>query len=384
MHPTRGDDVSQRWTRRELLTRGVGFAAAAAVAPTLGHLPLGVGRGVGGGGLIVVLPEYPFFPGTTMREDAKLLNSLARRFEKEQSGDPLVMTRFLFSYVPVTLFDRVFTTAEPADELPIGSYLWLFHLSGYFGGVWLRGELARTGHNAGLTSFSSPQDEEGFGAQVASADDVLDVARGSKRALLRYNEESLFDTPNPDDPEQPERGLIDTYGYNEGYLLQIVDAPPEGLSTPADFIDCPAMPSLAPLKCDYSVNRLAALNTFEPVAKKLSASFFEKNKYSALAEQIPPLQEEGIARGRMVWDGLLNVQGFSQEAYEQLLDISSAFLETVQATALASVQAAVEAKVVVGRKAATANALLKLWLDSYIVGITDGRPGRELPEFEEQ
>ncbi|MFO7591958.1 MAG: hypothetical protein R6X23_13880 [Acidimicrobiia bacterium] len=57
-----------------------------------------------------------------------------------------------------------------------------------------------------------------------------------------------------------------------------------------------------------------------------------------LATQIPPLQEAAIARGRMVWDGLLDVQGFSQEAYEQLLDISSAFLETVQATALAAVE----------------------------------------------
>jgi len=329
----------------------------------------------------VVLPEYPFFPGTTMREDAKLLNSLARKYQRALGADPLVMTRFLFSYVPVTLFDRVFTTADPADELPIGSYLWLFHLSGYFGGVWLRGELSRTGHNAGLTSFSSPQTEEGFAEQVSAADEVLDAARGAKRALLRYNEDSLFDTANPDDPEQPERGLIDTFGYNEGYLLQIVDAPPEGLSTPADFIDCPANAAQAPLTCGYLVNRIQALRTFEPVAEKLAA---RAGPYADLAEQIPPLQEAGIARGRMVWDGLLNVQGFSQEAYEQLLDISSAFLETVQATALASVQAAADGKVAVGRKAATANAMLKLWLDSYLVGITDGRSGRALPEFEEQ
>jgi hypothetical protein len=348
------------------------------VAPNIRSLSLPTGKRVGGGGVTVVVPDYPFFDGTTMRESPKLLDSLARKYQRAQAGDELVMTRFLFSYVPVTLFDRVFATANPADELPVDQYFWLFHLSGYFGGVWLRGELARTGHNAALTTFSDPQTEDGFTAEVADADTALDAARSSNKEVVAYNEESLFDKENPDDPENPERGLIDTFGYNEGYLLQIVDAPPAGLSTPPDFVNCPL--SAFPLTCDYSVSRLRALRTFQPVAQKLAE---RKGAYADLAKRIAPLQEAGIARGRGVWDGLLNVQGFSQEAYEQLLDISSAFLETVQATVLASVQGAAESNAKVGRKAATANAMLKLWLDSYIVGITDGRPGRALPEFEE-
>jgi len=180
--------------------------------------------GAGGGEISVVVPDYPFFDGTTMEQDEALLDELAERYANRQGANDLVMTRLLFSDVPVTLFDRVFATANPADELPMGAY-------------------------------------------------------------------------------------------------------------------------------------------------------------GNLAEAIPPLQSAGIERGRMVWDGLLNVQGFSQEAYEHLLDISSAFLETVQATALGTVQAAAERNVGMGRKAATSNALLKLWLASYLVGISDGRPGRTLPEF---
>jgi hypothetical protein len=57
----------------------------------------------------------------------------------------------------------------------------------------------------------------------------------------------------------------------------------------------------------------------------------------------------------MVWDRQLDVQGFEQEAYEQLLDISSAFLETVQATALGTVRAVAEGEELVGRQAATAS-----------------------------
>ena len=48
------------------------------------------------------------------------------------------MKRFLFAAVPVALFDQIFASSDPG-ELPLASSLWLFHLSGYYGGVWLRG-----------------------------------------------------------------------------------------------------------------------------------------------------------------------------------------------------------------------------------------------------
>jgi hypothetical protein len=367
-------------SRREVLARGAGLAAAvglgsARVAPgaaALGNSP------VGGGGVIVVVPEHPFFPGTTMREDPKLLNSLARRYVATQGNKKAVMTRFLFSSVPVTLFDRIYATKDPASNLPMGAYLWLFHLSGYFGGVWLRGELVRTGTNAALSSYSKPQDEASFKAEVAKADTALDAAKGPAPALVTYEHASLFDTPPVPPATMPERGLIDTFGYNEGYLLQIAEKPPAELSPPADFVSCPAS-TVRPLYCSYATRRLAALPRLDPVSRKLAAG---KGAYADLATQVPPLQDAAIARGRSVWDGGLDVQGFSQPAYEQLLDISSAFLETVQATVLATVKSSAEHSVPVGRQAATANACMGIWLSSYLVGITDGRADRALPQFE--
>jgi hypothetical protein len=81
---------------------------------------------------------------------------------------------------------------------------------------------------------------------------------------------------------------------------------------------------------------------------------------------------------------MLNVAGFSQEDYEQLLDISCAFLETVQATVLATVLAVAEGDDLAGRRGAVANACMGVWLTSYLVGITDGRPGRTLPQFSKE
>ena len=319
----------------------------------------------------VQLTEYPYFDGTAMTPDPALLDELATEYvvRQERAGsDERVMTRFLFGEVPVVLFDRIFTTADP-NGLPLPSYLWLYHLSGYYGGLWLRGELLRSDHNTMIRNVNLPQSEEQFAEQVADASAVL--ARAAQPDVLGYNEESLFDRPNPDNPEAPVRGLIDLFGYNQGYLLQIAEKPPAGLTTPDDLVVCPANPADGPLFCRYRTSRLAALSTFEPAATKLRE---REGAYAALAERIAPVQEPGIARGRMVWDGQLDVQGFEQGPYEQLLDISSAFLETVQATALATVVAVAEQDAAIGRRAAVANAMMSVWLRSYIVGLTDGRP----------
>jgi len=328
--------------------------------------------------LAVAVPDHPFFPGTTMRVDEKLLASLAGGYRHSRRGDPLDMTRFLFSEVPVTLLDRVFATENPASELPMSGYLWLFHLSGYFGGVWLRAELVRTGKNDAIAGYSDPQDERGFRAEVARADATLAAASGPAAGVLEHARTSLFDRQLPTDATQPQPGLVDTFGYNQGYLLQIVDEPPDGLSPPAGFLSCPADPATRPLHCEYRTNRLRALRSFDTVSKELAAG---GAGYADIAPLIPPLQAAGIARGRQVWNGMLDVQGFSQHAYEQLLDISSAFLETVQATALATAQAVGEQEVRVGRRAAVADALLGVWLASYMTGLTDGRTDRTLPEF---
>ncbi|MEX1006841.1 MAG: hypothetical protein WD271_03245 [Acidimicrobiia bacterium] len=316
----------------------------------------------------VELTEYPYFAGTMMTPDQTLLDELASEYAARQGGAPPVMTRFLFADVPVVLFDRIFTADDPV-KLSLGSYLWLYHLSGYYGGLWLRGELLKSGHNRMIENVNLPQNEEQFTAEVGDAKKVLDYAAGAD--VLAYNEQSLFDQPNPDNENMPIRGLVDTFGYNEGYMLQIAEKPPEGLVTPAHLVVCPVNPADGPLFCKYQTSRLTALATFDQVAEKLKQG---TGAYGKLAAKIAPIQEPGIARGRMVWDGQLDVQGFEQEAYEQLLDISSAFLETVQATALATVQAVADHEELVGKQAATANAMMAVWLRSYIVGLTDGRP----------
>ena len=315
------------------------------------------------------LPDHPYFPGTVMTLDPTLLDELASDYIARTSPSTRAMTRFLFGDAPVDLFDRIFSSSDPAS-LPTGGYLWVFHLSGYFGGVWLRDELARSGHNEAIAGFSVTPSEAAFSDETARAARALSAAAAERDELLAYCEATLFATDPP--------GLVDTFGYNEGYLLQIVDAPPEGLATPPRFVTCPASAADGPLTCTYATSRLQSLASSAEVSAALVRG---DGAYRELAERIAPVQDAGVARGRTVWDGMLNVAGFSQEAYEQLLDISSAFLETVQATVLAAVRAVAERDELAGRRAAVADACMGVWLTSYLVGITDGRPGRALPTF---
>src|SRR5262249_42974075 len=144
----------------------------------------------------VDLPEYPYFEGTTMTPAGALLDELAAAYA-ERAGNALVMTRFLFGDVPVVLFDRIFATGDPA-ALPLGSYPWLYPLSGSFGGVWLRSELLRSGHNQMMANVNLPPTAEQFTNEVDDAQRILDDAFGDD--VLAYNRASLFDQPNPDNP----------------------------------------------------------------------------------------------------------------------------------------------------------------------------------------
>jgi len=326
--------------------------------------------------VIVALPDHPFFPGTVMEPDPALLDELAGAYLERTPATSRAMTRFLFSDAPVELFDRIFASDDPAS-LPCGGYLWVFHLSGYFGGVWLRDELARSGHNEAIAGFSVTPSEDAFVEETDRAARALTAASGSAASLLAYAEASLYDAPNPE-PAPPTPGLVDSFGYNQGYLLQIVEKPPEGLTTPPGLVVCPATAGEGPLTCTYATSRLRALGESTDVSSALARG---DGPYGALAARVAPLQDAGVARGRTVWDGMLNVAGFTQEAYEQLLDISSAFLETVQATVLSTVRAVAERDELAGRRGAVANACMGVWLTSYLVGITDGRPGRALPRF---
>ncbi len=317
----------------------------------------------------VALVAYPLFDTDVLVEDQAGLDALADEYAAGVDGEPEI-ERFLFGHLPVVGFDRLLSeTLEPDATRRL---LWQLHLSGYFGGRWLRGEIAAAQPDALVVGFSQPATPESFGRIMDRADDALAASAADDATALAYAASSLFDAPNPDGGD-PIRGLADNFGYNQGYLLQILEAPPDGISSsPAYDITCEG-----PLACTYATPRLAALAALADIQTALPTD----PVYADLVAQILPVQEAAIPRGRAVWNGGLSVQGFPQREYDQLLDVSSSYLETVQATALTMVDASVRGDAEAARRAAAANAGMIVWLGGYFAGLTDGEGEIELPSL---
>jgi hypothetical protein len=318
----------------------------------------------------VLLPEIPFWPNDVAIEDRELLDQLGTDFVGRCGDDPPEAARFLYGDLPVIAFDRIFD-GDVAD-LGASAILWMFHVSGYLGGVWLRGEIDVAQEQSQLAGVALPPSRDAFDQSMAAARRGLEAAAASDDDVLAYNRASLFPTG---DAIGITSGLVENFGYNQGYLLEILESPPAGLSTPKGY----AIRAAGPLACTYESPKLDVLPRFRQIETALANG--SKPVYADLASRIAPIQEAGVVKGRGVWSGGLSVQGFPPDQYELLLNVSSSYLEDVQATALATVQAVAEGDVEIGRRAAIANSAMGLWLASYGMGLMEGRQDRAAPRF---
>jgi hypothetical protein len=319
----------------------------------------------------VILPEIPFWPNDVATEDRELLDQLGAEFARSCGDAPPEANRFLYGDLPLIAFDRIFD-ADLAD-LRAGPTLWMFYVSGYLGGVWLRSEIDAAQKQSQLGGVALSPTREGFDQCMTDARRGIDAAAASEADLLAYNQQSLFPS---DDAVGITNGLVENFGYNQGYLLEILESPPQGLSTPKGY----GIASSGPLACVYESPKLAVLPRFRHIEVALAEA--REPAYADLAARIDPIQQAGVAKGRAVWSSGLSVQGFPQQQYELLLNVSSSFLENVQATVLATVQAVADDDAEIGRRAAIANSAMGLWLASYGTGLLEGRNDGAEPRFE--
>jgi len=295
---------------------------------------------------MIELPDYPWFPNDVMAVDTALLERLL----EDESGS---VERLLFGRVPLRIFGDALTA--DAAMLPLPGYLWIMHLSGYFGGVWLRREIARAQPAAPLLGVDITPDTASFGELTGVQAAAVDAARGGDAAAIAYAAGQL-------------ESQLDSYGYNHGYLTEILEAPPAGLTSPRDFFVAPGL-----LDARYAVDEIAGLTMLRDRFAAATAAG------SIDAATLTAQQAESHTRGRSVWSTGLSVQGFPQEEYEQLLELSAYFLQGTQAAALAAVLASAEGDADLARRAALVAAVLAPWSISYRMGLLDGRADRALP-----
>jgi hypothetical protein len=305
----------------------------------------------------VELGDYPFWLNAALKVDRAALDAVAANYLAGLGTSPPQMSRFLFGHVPIAVFDQVFAGRAAAPTPP--STLWLFWVSGYFGGVWLRSEIDRAQPvTSVIGAIRTPPDEATFRKISAAAAEALAAIDIGGDATFDYCEAALLPVEGGGGFVN---GLVENFGYNQGYLLQILEQPPAGLDTPSAYaIDCSAT-----LSYSYASPKLALLASLVEDATAPRAA--------ARIATFAAVEGAAVERGRQVWSGGLSVQGFSQESYEQLLDVSSSYLETVHATLLACVLAVESRDAELAANAALANASMNVWLAGYQIGLLEGR-----------
>ena len=184
--------------------------------------------------------------------------------------------------------------------------------------------------------------------------------------------------------------LVDSYGYNTGYSLQVNEETVDGQVTlpPPDKLACAGShPQLtapnephadAPLfGCTYSPSYLAALDDLRLYRDAFVSTFPER------AAELKAIQDRAEARGRTIWSYRLgNVIKADQGVREALWDVDNAFLEVVHAAGLLNMGAQATRDVELGRRAALASSgVLKGWLASYGLGLGAPEP-RVLPTWD--
>ena len=298
--------------------------------------------------LVIALTDYPWFPNDVMEADPALLDRLVE-------GESGSVERLLFGRVPLRAFGDALTAET--SSLPLPSYRWVMHLSGYFGGVWLRREIARAQPEAPILGVDVTPDADAF-RELSDHQAAADTAaQGDDAEAIAFAGSQV-------------RAQLDGYGYNHGYLIEILERPPAGLSSPDDFFVAPGL-----LDARYAVDEIAGLAELRD--RFAAATAAGRIDVDTLTTQ----QAEAHARGREVWSTGLSVHGFPQHEYEQLLELSAYFLQGTQATALAAVLASCGDDADLARRVAVLVSLLAPWSISYRMGLLDGRPDRQLPSI---
>ncbi len=288
-------------------------------------------------------PALPRFMADTVVIGRGELAARATTYRDAQGPDA-TPEDFLFAYLPGRLFAQLLHQ-EPTDLAAING---LLYLSGHEGGVWLNSVM-----NSNIGPGKAMRRLRGLALWLLDA-------RLSRRARLvetgsvaakRRALNQAFDT------------LILSYGYNRGYLLEVLEHPPRGGELAPGYVSCQGL-----LQCSFPMDDVPALEPLLPVRQQLTnpPSPAWRELSSRLDEQLP----EAIARGEGVWVDLMSERQFQPDGYQALVDVSAEYLMINEAVLLMSARALAEGNEDDLDRALLADAALTVWLGSYMIGLS--------------
>ncbi len=320
----------------------------------------------------VTLPPYPYWPNPSIQIDATLLEETATDY----CADTLEASNedFFFRHLPLWSVDALCSD----DNNEVSTLLGNLYLSGYFGGLWLRDALEETSNRLAAWNWSTPPADqflptptalapEGARAERVVFKTLARIAQAQTRTALEGSPASVLLSNRTSLP-----GLLSLYGYNLGYTLFMLSAPPDGAELPPDLLVCGDYV----LECYSPWTELALLDRFWPVIDRLQHP--SNRRWVQMNALVETHAEGSMAAGEEVWEDIMTDSTLSPEAYTMLMELSVGFLLVSDATALADIAAWADRDVDAGRCALLAEAGLTVWSASYFMGlISSAPPGTE-------
>jgi hypothetical protein len=304
------------------------------------------------------VPGMPLPPGRSIVVSAELLEQAAcSECDREEGAD---RDRFFSGRLALGSLDALL--AEPAGPDRVGQAGNLL-VSGYFGGIQLRGVLGSIGaRDAGP---AAPLLEQ-VGRSTAAG---LDQEVGRLQRLAADGSDAQVKRTMAD--LAPVLALL--YGYNLGYLRETLEHPPTG-TTVEGRIECPT-----PLSCRTPTLQLAGAERYDATFDRLATP--TGPRWSNTAAVLNGLVDAAEPGGRAVWSQLLAGDGFDPEGYEAIVDLSGGFLQVSGVALAGAAEAASGGDAVLARASLALTAGLFAWAGSYFLGLASPLPDTALPQL---
>ena len=304
----------------------------------------------------VSLPAIPLPPAQSYTVSADAIEALGCD-ECELGGTPDA-ARFFYGTMPLGAVGDLVGGSAADTRVALGN---LF-ASGYFGGIYLRGNLAG-GLADDLSPFAPLLDQVGALTQVG-----LDQIVGELTRIARSGTEQEV----RDATTIWSAALAAIAGYNRGYLEVALQHPPAGVTVDPGAFTCASL-----FDCRSTQLPMPALDALAGQRDALNGppSF----QWLTVAMAANSIGNAAIPAGRDVWTGLLGSASFDAAGYRTIIDLSVGFLEVTQAALLANLAGPTGGDLALARRGLDATAGLVTWAGSYFLGLASSLPNSSLP-----
>lgn len=304
------------------------------------------------------VPEMPLPPGRSMVVSAELIEQAACD-ECDRAAGP-DRDRFFSGRLALAALDALLADPTRADRTGHAGNLLV---SGYFGGIQLRGVLGSIGaRDAGpaapLLEQVGRSTAAGLDQEVGRLQRV--AADGSDAQVQRTMAELA-----------PVLALL--YGYNLGYLRETLEHPPAG-TTVEGRIECPTE-----LSCRTPALPLAGAARYDATFAHLAGP--ADPRWSSTAAVLHGLVDAAEPGGRAVWSRLLAGDGFDARGYEAIVDLSGGFLQVSGVALAGAAEASSGGDPELARASLALTAGLIAWAGSYFLGLASPLPDTALPQL---